>query len=48
MFTMNNISFLKNIHNEFSTYSSCFDFEYINLRILIFDFIIVPYHFLEE
>lgn len=46
---LNNITlFIKNLHYEFSCYSDCLDYDYLDLRILIFDFLIVPYHFLEE
>lgn len=44
----NTTLFIKNLHYEFSCYSDCLDYDYLDLRILIFDFLIVPYHFLEE
>ena len=48
IFSNNTLLFIKNIHYEFEYYSYCLDYDYIDLRILIFDFLIVPYYFLEE
>lgn len=44
----NVILFIKNLHYEFACYSYCLDYDYLDLRILIFDFLITPYYFLEE
>lgn len=48
IYSYNTFTFIKNLHHEFSCYSYCLDYDYLDMRILIFDFLCTPYYFLEE